>query len=107
VILLRSEVKTEETHTATQLEVIRPIPLADSLVSQFCPVQPGRHVQKYPPIRFRQGWAFSQGFCSHSSASGEGQSEGKRGGGGVATTQQKHRCPCICVMFVCVRESSM
>lgn len=41
------------------------------LTSQFCPVQPGRHSQKYPPIRFRHTWAFTHGFSAHSSASRE------------------------------------
>lgn len=38
-------------------------------MSQFCPVQPGRHSQKYPPIRFRQEWALMHGLSSHSLAS--------------------------------------
>lgn len=42
---------------------------SDSLMSQFWPVQPGRHSQKYPPIRFRQALALMQGLSAHSLAS--------------------------------------
>lgn len=44
-----------------------------SLWSQFWPVQPGRHSQKYPPIRLRQALALTQGLSAHSSASEEGE----------------------------------
>jgi len=40
-----------------------------SLMSQFCPVQPGRHSQKYPPIRLWHDLAFTHGLSSHSLAS--------------------------------------
>lgn len=42
-------------------------------MSQFCPVQPGTHSQKYPPIRLRQELALTQGLLSHSLASREGE----------------------------------
>lgn len=48
-------------------------------MSQFWPVQPGEHSQKYPPIRLRQELALAQGLLSHSLASGkwkEGVSDG-------------------------------
>ena len=45
----------------------------NSLVSQFCPVQPGTHSQKYPPIRLRHELALTQGLLSHSLASTEGE----------------------------------
>lgn len=44
----------------------------NSLVSQFWPVQPGMHSQKYPPIRLRHELALTQGLLSHSLASREG-----------------------------------
>lgn len=44
-----------------------------SLVSQFSPVQPGTQSQKYPPIRFRQELALTQGLLSHSLASRGGE----------------------------------
>ena len=47
----------------------------NSLMSQFCPVQPGMHSQKYPPIRLRHELALSQGLLSHSLASSEGERE--------------------------------
>lgn len=45
----------------------------NSPMSQFCPVQPGTHSQKYPPMRLRHELALRQGLLSHSLASREGE----------------------------------
>lgn len=39
------------------------------LMSQFCPDHPWKQLQWYPPIKFLQELAFTQGFPSHSFAS--------------------------------------
>ena len=58
----------------------------NSLMSQFCPIQPGMHSQKYPPIRLRHELALSQGLLSHSLASRE---------------EERER---VCVAFACAAD---